>query len=193
MKQMMKKMTSLALILVMVLGMTVTSFAATLISEDKVKEIAYEDAGIQSGDVKHVDALTWYRSGGGYIYKFVFRTSTTKYVYKINAVSGSVVSKHTADLHNSGSNSGKENNKGKDKNKDKNAVNSVVLTSDEAMAIAMKHTGLSASSIKKQEIDLDRDDGRYIYEIELETYKGWEYELEIDAETGDILDCEIDK
>lgn len=40
------------------------------------------------------------------------------------------------------------------------------------------------------EIELDRDDGRWIYELELVSPEGHLYEMEIDAATGAILKTE---
>lgn len=37
------------------------------------------------------------------------------------------------------------------------------------------------------ELELDRDDGRWIYELELVTPDGQLYEMEIDAATGTVL------
>jgi uncharacterized membrane protein YkoI len=42
-----------------------------------------------------------------------------------------------------------------------------------------------------KEIELDKDDGRLVYEVEIKN-KGEEAELEIDARTGEVLEMEID-
>lgn len=42
------------------------------------------------------------------------------------------------------------------------------------------------------EIELERDDGRWIYELELVTPQGRLYEMEIDAATGTVLEIEED-
>jgi uncharacterized membrane protein YkoI len=40
------------------------------------------------------------------------------------------------------------------------------------------------------EIELDRDDGRWVYELELVTPQGRLYEMEIDAASGVVLEVE---
>ena len=40
------------------------------------------------------------------------------------------------------------------------------------------------------EIELDRDDGRWVYELELLSPEGFLYEMEIDAASGTILEVE---
>ena len=40
------------------------------------------------------------------------------------------------------------------------------------------------------ELELDRDDGRWIYELELVTREGRLYEMEIDAATATVLELE---
>lgn len=65
-----------------------------------------------------------------------------------------------------------------------------LLTMDEAIAIVIKRVkGATATDIKS--IELDHEDGRWQYEGEL-VFKGIEYEFEIDAQNGNILDWEID-
>lgn len=60
------------------------------------------------------------------------------------------------------------------------------LTVEEAIAVARQH---AAGTVK--EVELDKDDGRLYYEIEMKDDK-YEYELDIDAYTGDVIDFEKD-
>lgn len=67
-----------------------------------------------------------------------------------------------------------------------------VLTRDEALAKALEHASLKKDQIdflKKIEMDYER--GRKIYEIKF--YQGgFEFEYDIDAETGEVLKFEKD-
>lgn len=68
---------------------------------------------------------------------------------------------------------------------------SMYIGMDRAKAIALGHAGLSASQVRFTHTRMDREDGRMVYEIEF--YEGRvEYEYEIDAATGRILDYERD-
>lgn len=42
------------------------------------------------------------------------------------------------------------------------------------------------------DVDLDKEDGRYVYEIELLDASGRVWEMEFDARTGDLLQLEQD-
>ncbi|MBY4893332.1 PepSY domain-containing protein [Rhodobacteraceae bacterium N5(2021)] len=48
----------------------------------------------------------------------------------------------------------------------------------------------AARSGRVIELDLERDDGRWIYDLELITPGGYLYEMEIDGATGTILEIE---
>ena len=66
-----------------------------------------------------------------------------------------------------------------------NGGNGTVISVDKARSIALaKVPGASANDIR---IHLDRDDGRQIYEGEI-YYNRMEYEFEIDASTGTIIE-----
>ena len=71
-------------------------------------------------------------------------------------------------------------------------VSGGTLTKDEALAKALEHAMLKKSevdSIKRVEMDYKR--GRKVYEITF--YQGgFEYEFDIDAETGSVLRFEKD-
>ena len=40
------------------------------------------------------------------------------------------------------------------------------------------------------QIELDRDDGRWVYELELVSHEGFLYEMEIDAASGTVIEIE---
>lgn len=65
------------------------------------------------------------------------------------------------------------------------------LTREEAQAIALQHACLTQEQITRLKVKLDRDDGVLRYEVEFRV-GNWEYEYEIHAETGAILDWEKD-
>lgn len=60
------------------------------------------------------------------------------------------------------------------------------LTAEEAEAIALAHAGVSAGQAARIHTEFDRDYGVAEYDVEF-LYDGWEYEYEINAETGEIL------
>ena len=64
------------------------------------------------------------------------------------------------------------------------------ITEEEAKAIALEHAGLNTGAVKGFSIELDVGEG--VYEVEFNT-KGIEYDYEIDAYSGEILQAEKDR
>ncbi|MCR4891778.1 MAG: PepSY domain-containing protein [Lachnospiraceae bacterium] len=62
-----------------------------------------------------------------------------------------------------------------------------------AKQLAVRHAGLSMADVTFDKAKKEYDDGRDIYEIEFYVYGVAEYEYEIDANTGQILDFESDE
>ena len=65
------------------------------------------------------------------------------------------------------------------------------ISREKAMEIALADAGTAESSVRFVRSDLDRDDGRMIYDVEFYD-DGTEYDYEIDAYTGDILSKDRD-
>lgn len=65
------------------------------------------------------------------------------------------------------------------------------ISRDQAKKIAFKHAGVSASDVYDLEVELDREHGKWIYEVSFETDE-MEYEYEINASNGKILHWEQD-
>ena len=67
-----------------------------------------------------------------------------------------------------------------------------LITMDEAIAIALKDAGFSEKDVTGLHAELDKDDGRTIYEVDF--YKGGtEYDYELNAATGKIIKAEKDR
>lgn len=61
------------------------------------------------------------------------------------------------------------------------------ISMDEAKKIALKKAGLSAKDGKWKKEEVDREDGRKVYDLEFIS-GDLEYEFEIDVQTGDVVD-----
>ena len=71
------------------------------------------------------------------------------------------------------------------------ASSSDILSKSKAQSIALADAGVSSSAAKFIRVELDRDDGTRVYEIEF-TAGDLEYEYEINAVTGKIRDRDVD-
>ena len=60
------------------------------------------------------------------------------------------------------------------------------ITPEEAKAIALKDADLAEADVRDLEVELDRDGGTLHYDVDFEKDQ-YDYEYEIDAKTGKIL------
>ena len=72
-----------------------------------------------------------------------------------------------------------------------NTPNTIVITENEAKAIALEHAGVAESDVVFLTLELDRDNGRQVYEVEFYNNNS-EYDYDIDAATGKILGYDTD-
>ena len=70
-----------------------------------------------------------------------------------------------------------------------NNQNAVNIGTSKASTIALEHAKLTKSQVRDFECKLDRENGITVYEVEFD-YGGYEYEYEINAETGKIISVE---
>ncbi|SFL67271.1 Uncharacterized membrane protein YkoI [Gracilibacillus orientalis] len=142
---------------------------STLLSIEEAKTIATE---MYSGTVKEIELD---EDDGNYNYELEILTEKAEVELEINANSGEVVYISVDD-----------DDEAEAKPKKSSDNTNSIISADEARSLALeKYSG----TIK--ELELDEDDGRYIYEIEIRTDKG-EVELEIDARNGEILKVDYD-
>lgn len=162
------------------------------IGRDRARDIALAAAGVQAdGLAEYEIELDTHK--GAMIYDVEFTTlNGDEYDCEIDAATGSIVkfeeerrTQSTQSQPTSGAGSGSAGTAGTD-------GSGTLIGKDKAREIALTHAGVSAGAVTEYEIELDRDDGVTIYEIDFKA-GGWEYEYEIDAYTGAILDADRDK
>ncbi|WP_282242454.1 PepSY domain-containing protein [Psychrobacillus sp. NEAU-3TGS] len=109
---------------------------------------------------------------GRYEYEVDLQNDDGEYDIKIDATTGKVLEQEWDAFDN--------------KAVAKTSANQTLITQKEAIAIAKKQVNGEVT-----EIELDKDDNRYEYEIELRTNKG-EADITIDASTGKVLELDLD-
>ena len=67
-----------------------------------------------------------------------------------------------------------------------------LLSAEQAQNAALTHAGLTSDQVTGMRSELDRDDGRQLYEVEF--YSGaTEYDYEIDAYSGEVISYSAEK
>ena len=148
-------------------------------TEDEQKaaalQTALKDAGVNEADASRI-RVTSDRDDGMLVYEVRFDAAETEYDYEIDAQSGRIISADVERWDND------------DRNRTANA--NVAVSRDEAVKTALgKVSGATERDIR---IELDCDDGRHKYEGDI-IYNGIEYDFEIDADSGRILEWEEDR
>ncbi|MGL4791098.1 MAG: PepSY domain-containing protein [Anaerotignaceae bacterium] len=176
--------TTLLLLALFAIVFSFTVQASPNISLNEAKTAALKHANLTNDQVTFVKTAS-YEKQGIYLYDLEFLNNTTKYSYEINKTNGNIISYYTKDLYNH------SNDHDDDDDYYKMPDTSKFITDEKAQTIALEHSGVSATSISKIKCKLDEDDGMYVYEIEFKK-NNTDYEYEIDAYTGKLLDWEWD-
>lgn len=149
--------------------------SGSYITESRAKEIALADAGVAEADAVFLKVrLDW--DDGRAEYEVEFYSGNVEYDYDIDALTGAIRSS--------------------DRDLEDFTVpkpvstpsSSDLITADKAKSIALGQAPSGTTVIKCQ---LDRDDGRTVYEVEMRNGR-MEYDCDIDAVTGTILNWESD-
>ena len=173
------------------------------ITSEEAKKISLSDAGEKADGVTFTKASLDDESGTP-VYEVEFYTDEKEYDYEVNAQTGSIREKEitvhkktrntetdTAETRKaSGDNADPE--KDKDTNKEDNKSKNIdVIGVEKAQEIALKDAGMKSSQVTFTKSKLDTENGKDVYEIEF-VRDGKEYEYEIDAFSGKILESNID-
>ena len=152
---------------------TVSYAENTLMSLAEAKQIAFEHAQVDVTQVIMDDYELDFDDGVP-IYELDFDVGPNEYEYEIHAVTGEVLY-FDQDLEPTES----------------NAQVSDSISLDEAKQIAFNHAGVDGAQASFDEEEWDEDDGVPYFSFEFEIGED-EYEYEIHAVTGEILDYDID-
>lgn len=156
---------------------TTASVSAGLVTKDYAKSVALTHAGASAEKITDYE-IDLDRENGTLIYEITFDFSGYEYDYTINAADGVII------------NSYKEKDEESPPKPSTNNTASLISKS-EAKTIALNHAKVKASDIRDYEIELDRDSKVTTYDISFKSGK-YEYEYEISASNGKILNAEKD-
>ncbi|MBC8544361.1 PepSY domain-containing protein [Bianquea renquensis] len=149
--------------------------SASYLGDAKAKAAALQHANLSEGDVTFTKVKLDH-DDGRMIYDVEFYSSSGDYEYEIDAFSGAIL-EWDCDAKHSGQN---------------DASSPDYISQDQAKSIALEKAGLSDSAVTFYKVNLDYDDGRALYELEFKS-GSMEYEAEIDAVSGAILDWDSER
>ncbi len=105
------------------------------------------------------------------VYEIEFVYDGNEYEYEIDAKTGAILEKDVEP---------------QDDREIPNTPSDACMTREEALAIAYKNAGVDPAAVIRPKIELERENGIYVYDIEFKTADR-EYEYEINAETGAVI------
>ncbi|MBQ9768757.1 MAG: PepSY domain-containing protein [Clostridia bacterium] len=152
-----------------------TEKAEGLIGEAAARQKAFTHAGVSEKEVT-LERVKLDKDDGRFEYEVDFRVGNTEYEYDIDALTGEV----------------RESDRDREGNKEKgNAVSSKIdsakgVTAEKALEIALAHAGVSKEKAVMDRVETDFENGKKIYEVEFYS-AGYDYDYDIDAETGKVL------
>lgn len=144
------------------------------IGNDAALSAALTHSGLSRDDVNNIDIEIDYEYGL-MVYEVEFESGSAEYEYGIDARSGDIIWVENED--------GYSFRQGRPD----------FIYTDKAKSAALDHAGLTEAQVSRLHAELDREGGRYVYEVEFK-YGGYEYSYDIDAANGAVLtfDKELD-
>ena len=172
----MKKWIAAALAALIVALSTACADAGQLavIGDEAARAAALTGAGLSAEAVTFLGTELAQRDGVQY-YLVSFTSGDSRYDSQVDALSGVVIQSETAPLTQSAA-----------------APAEASLTAEDAKAKALAHAGLSETDVTFIKAELDREDGRLVYDVEFYTADYKEYDYEIDAATGEVVGFDYD-
>jgi uncharacterized membrane protein YkoI len=159
--------------------------AGNYIGDAKAKSIALEHAGLSESQTTfigvHLD-----RDHGIVVYDVEFYSGATEFDYEIDAASGSI-REHSRETNNNSANTSYASNTSAATQPSGNYIGEA-----KAQSIALSTAGLSASQAVRMKVEFDYEHGSAVYEVEFRDSGRMEYEYEVDAVNGTILESDVE-
>ena len=161
------------------LGATLLLTSCNGTEGDRAERIALDHAGVNADAVASVRRDVEYEDGRK-VYEVNFNKDGYEYEYHIDAETNEVL---------------KAEKEKEDKIKPEATPEGTpeakpeTIGADKAKESALAHAGVLSDDAKFERTELDRDDGRTVYEVEFYS-KGYEYDYEIDAYTAEVVRSE---
>jgi len=157
-----------------------TESTQKVISVQQAKDAALAHAGVDPATVVgYFSELD--NEDGRQVYDIEFYCDGYEYDYEIDAVSGDIL-KHEKEAERKHASSAAPEQTPSQSTQGRISV-------QDARDKALAHAGLTSADIKGFECELDRENGKEVYEIEFRN-GSFEYDYEVDAQTGEILKSE---
>ena len=194
----MKRLLAAAILTVAVVG-TVAGCGGKDIGRDAALDAALNDAGVSESDTTRLQ-VSEDRDDGQKVYEIRFDVDNTGYEYEVAAADGSILSSDMEDQGGddatvqgnaqNGTQDDAQNNEQNTQNNNSQSTGTannanVAVTQEQAIETALSR--VSGATEQDIRISLDHDDGVYKYEGDI-IYNGVEYDFEIDANSGTILE-----
>ncbi|MDR1538929.1 MAG: PepSY domain-containing protein [Clostridiales bacterium] len=157
----------------------------SFITEEQAKSAALTHAGLNESSVSFVKVKLDFDNGRN-IYDIEFYSGNAEYDYEIDALSGEIL-EYGQDANNYPAIAIPKASPSETPEVQTNSY----IGEAEAKNIALSHAGVSETSLRGLSVSLDMDHGRAAYEVEFKNGR-IEYEYEIDASSGEILEWDSD-
>lgn len=154
---------------------------------EEAQEIALRHAELSAQDVTYVHARLDYDDGRAE-YDVKFLHDGLEYDYEIDALTGDVCSFDTEHEHRTAPAS----EAALATPETATPATGTLLTEDEVRVLVLAHAGASETDARFEKVKLDKDSRTWEYDVEFRVGRT-EYEYEIDAFTGDVLDFDKDR
>lgn len=152
------------------------SVSSMYIGEDAAKSAALEHAGLTESEVTYIKVKLDYDDGRT-AYDIEFYIGNTEYDYEIDAYTGDILSfDYDIDSYTIPS----------------VQSDSAYISLDEAKSIALNKANLTEEQVTYTEASFEYDDGMAVYQIEFIS-DGVEYEVEINAADGTIVEYDVEQ
>lgn len=175
-----------------------TASTKSYIGKTKARQIALNHAGVSNPNYIEVE---FDADDGLIIYEVEFNTSSREYEYEIDAKTGDIIYTNyepnddnynysSSNNSTSSSNNSSSNSNSSSSNRSSTSTSSNYISSSKARQIALNHAGATSNTATRIHVELDREDNEYQVEF---IYNNREYDYEINATTGKILDYDSER